>query len=485
MADLWEQVRRRGNLPGFSNAVRTIVAAMHGEPDCEFNMTRAVLADPVLTQRVLRLANSPMYSVFGQDINTVSKAVIVLGTEPIGHLALGLKLIDSLSEASAEAIDTRGEMEKALLSGHIARQVATAATLRDGEEAVVCSMLHCLGRMMVAFYLPQAWQTIQTLVIEGQQGPSGLQGEDEAASACLGMRFNDIARAVAQEWGLPTPLIETLQDVSPDTVTAPLDHAGWLAAVSTLSTHCAALAWGEGGNEADIGKATARLSSDYAAMLGLAPQTLMDAVQTGRENALSDAATQQDPTSAAQPPLTTLPILPGKPVDAAQRLTRGVADIRGAATSANTAQLLAMALETVFQGLGFNRAIAFVRDAAAGTYVPRLCLGEHIAIPMPQLMFVDTYQPDIFHAALANDKMVFIDNAQDTKFSDRLPHWWKTAFPSTRSLMVLPLVIKGRAVGLIYGDWDTSAPQAKIDESEIIPLDTLRILMVRSLELRQ
>ncbi|HCE09640.1 MAG TPA: GAF domain-containing protein, partial [Oxalobacteraceae bacterium] len=67
-------------------------------------------------------ANSAMYSMFGQEINTVSKAVILLGTESIGHLALGLKLIDGLSAASTGSINARSEMEKAVLAGHIARQ---------------------------------------------------------------------------------------------------------------------------------------------------------------------------------------------------------------------------------------------------------------------------------------------------------------------------------------------------------------------------
>jgi HD-like signal output (HDOD) protein len=77
---LWSRVRQRGDLPGFSKVVSSIISAMHNDDDSEFNMTKTVLQDPTLTQKVLRLANSAMYSVFGQGINTVSKAVIVLGT---------------------------------------------------------------------------------------------------------------------------------------------------------------------------------------------------------------------------------------------------------------------------------------------------------------------------------------------------------------------------------------------------------------------
>ena len=98
---LWERIRRRGDMPGFTKAITAILGAMRGEDEREFSMTQTVLTDPVLTQKVLRLANSGMYAAFGQRVNTVSKAVMVLGTEAIGHLALGLKLVEELTSSSA------------------------------------------------------------------------------------------------------------------------------------------------------------------------------------------------------------------------------------------------------------------------------------------------------------------------------------------------------------------------------------------------
>src|SRR3978361_317601 len=100
LALLWERVRRQGDMPGFTRAIHTILGAMRGEDEHEFDMAQTVLTDPVLTQKVLRLANSGMYSAFGQRVTTVTKAILVLGTDAIGHLALGLKLIEELSGAS-------------------------------------------------------------------------------------------------------------------------------------------------------------------------------------------------------------------------------------------------------------------------------------------------------------------------------------------------------------------------------------------------
>src|SRR5476651_2836050 len=120
---LWARTRQQGDMPGFAKAISAILGAMRGEDEQEFNMTRTVLSDPVLTQKVLRLANSGMYSAFGQHVNTVSKAVLVLGTEAIGHLALGLKLIEELAASSTDSTIAHIEMEKAVLAGIVAQQI--------------------------------------------------------------------------------------------------------------------------------------------------------------------------------------------------------------------------------------------------------------------------------------------------------------------------------------------------------------------------
>lgn len=481
---LWTRVRQRGDLPGFSRVVGAIVGAMRGDDDREFNMTKTVLSDPALTQRVLRLANSAMYSVFGQGINTVSKAVIVLGTDSIGHLALGLKLIDGLTEASANAQGARGEMEKALLAGHIARQVAAAATMYDSEEAVVCSMLHSLGRMMVAFYLQEMWQAIEARVAAGSN-------EADAARAELGLGFDAVGRLVAQHWGLPAPLIDTLRDVAPQASSEPLDHADWLAAVATLATGCADVVCNTAVDPLQAGAAILRMSTDYASMLGLEPAQLIGAVEAAKDSAAEDAVFVRpriaDTAAASRVDVAAKTPVPakGKPTDADQILARGVSDMRGAAGSASTAQLLAMALETVFKGLGFSRAIAFLRNPDEGRYVARMLLGDGAQELASRLVFEDAYQPDVFHAALANDKMIFIENAQDPNFVSKLPRWWRDALPTAHSFMVLPLTVNRHPVGLIYGDWDIALPDAKIAQSEVPPLDQMREMVVRAIERRR
>lgn len=470
---LWQRVRQRGDLPGFSKVVGAIIGAMRGDDDREFSMTKTVLQDPALTQKVLRLANSAMYSVFGQGINTVSKAVIVLGTEAIGHLALGLKLIDGLSGASSGSTEARAEMEKAVLAGHIARQVACSASTRDAEEAVVCSMLHSLGRMMTAFYLPEHWQRVQL--------HSVAAGVDESAAAreILGLGLDDIGRHAARQWGLPSDLVNTLQDVPPKPTGEPLDHGDWLAAVSTLSSRCAEALCVAGGT-AD--EELAKLADSYAEMLGIDVDQVLTAVDAAQKTAAAeDSVVLRVPRRGSDRPEPAS----GKPVDAAEILARGVADIRGALDSASVGQLTTMALETVYQGLRFSRAVAFLRYPDRQQYVAQMCFGDGVQELLPSLVFGDAYQPDVFHAALANDKMIFVENPRDLSFVNKVPRWWKEAFPTARSFMVLPLTVNQRPAGFVYGDWDNDRPPSRIEQAEIGPLNELRTLVMQVMEQRR
>ncbi|HEY8606957.1 MAG TPA: HDOD domain-containing protein [Noviherbaspirillum sp.] len=472
---LWLRVRQRGDLPGFSKVVSAIIGAMRGDDDREFSMTKTVLQDPALTQKVLRLANSAMYSVFGQGINTVSKAVIVLGTEAIGHLALGLKLVDGLSAASAASVHARAEMEKAVLAGHIARQLTCAAATRDAEEAVVCSMLHSLGRMMTTFYLPDKWQEVLA-----HSAACGCD-ENESSFTLLGLGLDDIGREAARQWGLPTPLVQSMSDMPPNAQAEALDHQDWLAAVSTLSSRCAeALNHEEGNPEADL----ARLVEGYAEMLGMDASQVLQAVDAARRTAATEDAVvpRSQRREDVQP---EAPAVPGKPKDSVSILARGVVDVRSALSTASSGQLMSMALETIYQGFGFSRSIAFLRDRDRRQYIATMSLGEGVQEKVPRLVFGDGYEPNIFHAALANDKMIFVENARDPRFNNKLPRWWKEALPDVRSFLLLPLTVNRQPVGFLYGDWDQCKPLARVDQREVAPLTALRVLVVRMLEQRR
>jgi HD-like signal output (HDOD) protein len=484
LALLWERVKQQGDLPGFAKAITSILGAMRGEDDQGFNMTQTVLSDPALTQKVLRLSNSAMYSAFGQSIGTVSKAVIVLGTETIGHLALGLKLMDELSAASPDTASACLEMEKAVLAGHVARQVATSANYRDAEEAVVCSMLHTLGRMMVVFYLSEQWTVIQECakrMPKNTDGSDTIGSEDEsnASIQVLGLSLEDVGRATAQRWGLPKGLVESMRNLAPG---AQAGAGDWLAALSSMSSRCATAMCQD---DVSADAAIAKIAADYADMLGVSAEVVMGAVEGAKQASSNDLnavhiAKRAHSEKRASPAEMINPRLALNEI-----LRHGVSDMRDAVGSATPSQMIAMALETIYGGLDLRRAIAFLHQHKDSQYVAKMSFGMGVQALMPQLVFDDIYHPDVFKTALSNDKLIFIENAQDGDFAQKLPHWWKSTLAPCKSFLILPLSLNRHPTAFIYGDWGDNPPAITLQELEFSLLNEIRGLLVHALERRR
>ncbi len=468
---LWERTRRQGDMPGFTKAINAILASMRGEDEREFSMTQTVLSDPVLTQKVLRLANSGMYSAFGQRINTVSKAVLVLGTEAIGHLALGLKLIEELAKSTPDTEVAHVEMEKAVLAGMVAQQIAGGSVPRDAEEAVVCSILHSLGRMMVTFYMPERWVQLRDA--------AGLAREESAAPAILGLSLEEIGRATAEHWGLPRNLIAGMRRVEPGERGEGFGHDDWLAALGTLSTEAADALWHD--DEAGAARVAA-LAENFAPMLGVEASSLLGAIDKARETASSDLSIA--PLAKPQEKRARLAAATRKRMAGNKVLMSGVADMRDAGGSATPGQMMSMALETIHKGLSFTRSFAFLRNRKEGKYTARLGLGEDSKAMLPRLVFDDAYEPNVFHAALGSDRVIFIENARDAKFAAKLPGWWKDTLSEARCFVVIPLCAHGQPAGFIYGEWDDSFPSVVLSQTEFSLLNDLRGLVVRTVERR-
>jgi HD-like signal output (HDOD) protein len=471
LALMWERIRRQGDMPGFTRAINAILASMRGEDEREFSMTQTVLSDPVLTQKVLRLANSGMYSAFGQRINTVSKAVLVLGTEAIGHLALGLKLIEELARSTPDSALAHVEMEKAVLAGMVAQQVAASAAMRDPEEAVVCSILHSLGRMMVTFYMPERWAQMRDI--------AGAGCEDSAAQAVLGLPLEALGRATAEHWGLPRNLVAGMHTLEPGEREEGFGHDDWLAALGTMSTRCANSLW----NDDEAGAAeVAELAEAFAPMLGVAPQQMLAAIDRAKAEAVTDLTIA--PLARAQEERVQVEQVARKREAGNRILMSGVADMRDAGVAVNPGQMMSMALETIFQGLSFTRAFAFLRNRREGKYLARMGFGEGAKALIPNLSFDDAYGADVFHAALTSDRVIFIENARDPKFAAKLPGWWRGTLSEARCFVVIPLCLNGQAVGFIYGDWDDTFPSISLSQTEFSLLNDLRSLVVRAIERR-
>ena len=66
-----------------------------------------------------------------------------------------------------------------------------------------------------------------------------------------------------------------------------------------------------------------------------------------------------------------------------------------------------------------------------------------------------------------------IEDAAAAKFSSSMPAWFVSALPDVRAFVLLPMVFKGHAVGLLYGDW-REGTTGNVEKNELLLMRTLR-----------
>jgi HD-like signal output (HDOD) protein len=302
----------RGDFPTLAHSIGNIVRAVQSPTDHLEKLVSAIISDFSLTQKVLRLANSAMYAPFGGEVTTVSRAMLVLGQETVGHLALGLRLLDSFKGISTDRARAKRALAETMLTGLVARRLTEKSGVREGEEAVVCALLSRLGELLCVFYAPEEWQRIERMV-----AADGLSA-DAAAVNVLGISITELGQEVAARWGLPGKLREALKPFNPAGTDQPLSHTGWLQAMSAYS--------GELANAMTTGKpslakaATERFAPLVAMELETAHATLQalstEASTEGGWEGLADVYFDKPSEQKS-----------GKPADAETRLAAGVDEI--------------------------------------------------------------------------------------------------------------------------------------------------------------
>lgn len=465
LALLVDRMAERGDMPGFSKSVQALQSAMADGQQKDFNLAQTVLADVTLTQKVLRLANSAMYAGFGGEVTTVSKAVLVLGTETVGHLALGLKVLDQLKQASPESQAAHLEMNKAVLAAHLARACAgSLAGVHEAEEAAICAMLHGLGRMLVSFYMPEHWAMLS----------AGGEAEQQAQTLdWFGASFETLGRRIAQRWGMPTTITRTIQEPDLSAQCLPLNHEQWLTTLSAFSSKAA------DGLVTQQPAALANLAQRFGAVLGTDPQQLAESVRVAHQQAV------RDDVFDAQISVTPNQVISGKPANALARLQQSVLDLREAAAVSSTGQLISMALESLHQNFGFSHSFAFARVASPAQFVAKIGFGHDARALLPALAFDSAFEPHVFHAALSRDVAIYIEDAHAPSLAGKIPHGWRDTMGSARSFLLVPLTMKGRPFGLLVGAWDAQSGLSRVTAEEMAPVNEMRQVLGAAVLQRQ
>jgi HD-like signal output (HDOD) protein/ActR/RegA family two-component response regulator len=164
------------------------------------DVVNIVTRDPGLAAKLLQLVNSAYFGT-GQATTSIQQAVALLGTDRLRYIALTASVfssqqIDASCEFSLEQLQ-RDSMRAAWL----ARSFADPAS-RD--EAFTSTLLHDVGRVVLALCRGDAFAALRERVIQGESS-------SEVELDLFGVTHADVGARLLAIWGLPTAIVDVVQ----------------------------------------------------------------------------------------------------------------------------------------------------------------------------------------------------------------------------------------------------------------------------------
>lgn len=499
-------LHRLGNCSGFptlSATISDINRVVASDSHSARQLTQVILCDVSLTTKLLQVVNSAIYGQYHGRIRTVSKAVLILGCDEVRNTAMALAMLE-FSRGRPQQTSLYDELIGAFFAGVVSKALCQRLGVPNSEEAVICTLFQSLGRLLVIFFLYEENGEIRSLMHKGLP-------EELAAERVLGISYRELGVGIARHWNFPDRLVEGMKSLTTREIAPPATDIEKLKITANLANDLYITALRTAA--ADKPAALQALCKRYGAAVKLDSAELLAAIEQGLKE-ITERSTTLDLPAAHSPTLKTIRTWAGdttnetatdvKSIDdpaaddtlmqkvgalnaleddaggeinAQQMLSAGIRDVTEALTAdLSLNDVLQMVLETMYRGMGFSRTMIFIRDARLNTMRARSGFGTDIERIIPQCSFPLAFAPDVFHVALEKGADIVIENTQAANIAPRIPQWHRQLI-SAKSFLLLPVVLKGHAVGLLYADSER-AEGIKVDAEQLGLLRTLRSQVV-------
>jgi HD-like signal output (HDOD) protein/CheY-like chemotaxis protein len=244
---LFALVDRCGELQGLSPTMSYVVQLTANSSVTADVLAKAISQDQALVVKVLKLANSSVYTR-GAPVDSIQKAVVRIGLDRIRQAVLNISVVERFSSvAFSERLETRQFWEHSIACGIIAAEIAHHIDAQHADSAYTSGLMHDVGRVVLAEQLKDTYVRVIDAAREANI-PLEL-----AETRMLGASHADVMERILPKWGFPKRLVKpvVLHHSSAGVIrSAAPEQMDDTAALSLANRLAHALLLGTSGNDA-------------------------------------------------------------------------------------------------------------------------------------------------------------------------------------------------------------------------------------------
>lgn len=165
------------------------------------DIAKVISDDTGLAARLLRIANSAMYN-FPSKIDTITRAITVIGTRQLRDLVLATKVIQMFNNLEGNDVDMETFWQHSIACGITARALATVRRESNVEFYYLLGLLHDIGRLIMYIEIPE--KASESMQLGRDQDMLLYQAENES----LGFDHAAVGAELLSAWKLPKSMCD-------------------------------------------------------------------------------------------------------------------------------------------------------------------------------------------------------------------------------------------------------------------------------------
>jgi HD-like signal output (HDOD) protein len=203
--DIREQVitlikKKDSDLPTLPAIVDRIISAASDEKTTTEELADVIAFDQGMTNKLLILSNSVYY---GQrtKVDTIKRAITVIGFDEIIGIALAMSILSSFSEKSGLGLDMKVLWIHAIGTATAAKELAKRTNPSIADKIFIPALLHDMGKVILSIHFKDEYIEVRQKAIEEKKTLYVAENE------LLKVNHASLAALLMKRWNFPDAIL--------------------------------------------------------------------------------------------------------------------------------------------------------------------------------------------------------------------------------------------------------------------------------------
>ncbi len=234
-----EQIERELNkIPSLPVVVTDVISDLDCKTVDFFILEQKIAQDPVMTARILAVANSSFYGLSGQ-VHGIKEACLVLGVNTIRSIVIAIGIIQHLDRDEGGRLNHKAFWGHSIAAGVAARLLAKQVGL-DQEVAFTVGILHDIGELVLDSRFSEEYAEVIRYCDENDYLKC------EAEERVLGFDHCLVGARIAERWRLPQIIVDSIANHHVCNLKSPSSMVDLIQIVDVV---CKGMETGAGGDD--------------------------------------------------------------------------------------------------------------------------------------------------------------------------------------------------------------------------------------------